>query len=735
LVLLLPGSAVPGASGKGVPAPPAITIPRTDRPLTLDDLLAGGPSSDRAVAIKDFYQMDPHEGEPISQPTTAYLAYDQHYLYVGYICVDSEPQNIRAHINRRGDILSDDWVEIVIDTYLDHRRAFNYGVNPLNIQDDITFSEEGGEDRSYDGLWYSETRLTKFGYVALMKIPFKTLRFSPAPQQTWGIFLGRKIQRLNEYACWPRYSRAISGFLIQEGEARGLQNLSRGKNLQVIPYGFFSSRRFLDKETNRLVQDRLTQRLGVDVKWLLASNLTLDVTVNPDFSQIESDEPQFVVNRRFEVFFPEKRPFFMENTSFFETPINLLFTRRIIDPQFGLRLTGKVGPYSIAALAADDRSPGETVAPDDPAFGHRAFFNVFRFSREFGKGSHLGVEWSDREFLHAYNRVFGIDARWRVSPTMNLNLQALRSFTRDLKGVRKQGTALSAELFRTSTHLQYYLNYADYAPGFEVASAFIPRVDLRSVEGYVGYRFRPEGRWVIAYMPHISSGVLLDHRNLRQEYEFNPGLSVAFARSTQASAHYGYKRERYQGIDFLKRRYTGMIESSPKRWLTAALSFEWGEQINFNPAVSSQPFLGSESDLSFNLTVRPATRVSISNTVLQSRFLTLTDKRNVFNTSIFRSKWNYQFTRRLSLRAIGQYSNILPAAPLSSLEHTKTLAGDLLLTYLVHPGTALYVGYGNMLENYSRSALHGAGVLQRSPADLLSTSASLFIKFSYRYDF
>jgi hypothetical protein len=649
--------------------------------------------------------------------------------------VDHEPQKIRAHISKRGDVSADDTVELAIDTYFDHRRGYDLLVNPLNIQHDIIYSDAAGEDNSYDGLWYSDARLTKFGYVAVFKIPFKTLRFSPAPQQTWGISLCRRIPRLNEYCAWPRIYREINGFLIQFAEAHGLHNISRGKNLQLIPYGFFASRRYLDKETNRFVRDRLEPRLGFDAKWLLASNLTLDVTVNPDFSQIESDEPQFTVNRRFEVLFPEKRPFFMENNSYFETPINLLFTRRIADPQFGLRLTGKVGSYSIAALAADDRSPGETVSPDDPSFGQRAFFNVLRFSRELGKESHIGVMWSDREFRQAYNRVLGMDGRWKISPALTLSLQALHSFTRDLEGNRKQGTALYADLNRSGKHLRYNLGYQDYAPGFEVDSAFIPRVDYRSLTADVGYMFRPERRWLVSWVPHIGGSVLLDHRNLRQDYEFGPGVTVLFPRTTEVRGEYYYKRERYEGIDFLKRRYLGALSSAPLRWMTLALSYEWGEQINFSPSVGLKPFLGRESDLYFQLTLRPTTRLAITNTVLQSRFLTLTDQGSVFNTSIFRSKWNYQFTRRLSLRAIGQYSNVLPASTLSSLEYTKALGGDILLTYLVHPGTALYLGYGNMLENYNRSALTGAGLLQRSPADLLSTSAGLFIKFSYRYDF
>jgi hypothetical protein len=287
---------VPAAGEDGVPRP-SIVIPRIERPLTLEDL-ANGSLGSRAAVVKDFVQRDPREGEPASQETTAYLAYDLKHLYVGFTCLDKEPGQIRAHVTRRDGIWGDDLVEVVVDTYYDHRRAYGFAVNPLGIQTDYVAAENSGDDIGFDTLWRSEGQLTPNGYVALITIPFKSLRFSPKLKQTWGVLLGRYIPRLGEYSTWPTVSREISSWLIQEGEARGLENISPGKNLQVTPYGFFSSRRFLDKEISQFKRDRLDDRLGVDAKWVVGSNLTLDATVNPDFSQVETDEPQITVNRR-----------------------------------------------------------------------------------------------------------------------------------------------------------------------------------------------------------------------------------------------------------------------------------------------------------------------------------------------------------------------------------------------------------------------------------------------------
>jgi len=729
-VLLLPVS----RAADDAPPPPFTAIPQVDRPLTLQELVSGDAGS-RAAVVADFVQHDPREGEAASQQTTAYLAYDHKNLYVGFVCLDSDPQKIRAHVTRRDAIGGDDHVGVIIDTYYDHRRGYAFAVNALGIQEDSLVDELRGEDGSFDTLWRSEGQLTPRGYAALMTIPFKSLRFSPGQQQTWGLVLTRSIPRYEEFSTWPAISRSINGWLIQEAELHGLQDISPGKNVQLTPYGFFSSRRYLDKDTRQFQRDKLDERLGLDAKWVLASNLTLDATVNPDFSQVESDEPQITVNRRFEVFFPEKRPFFLENSNYFDTPIQVMFTRRVADPQLGVKLTGKTGPYTLAMLAADDRGPGESVTPDDPSFGHRALFDVLRFSRDIRRESTVGMIWSDWEFRNAHNRVFGADGRWKISQTTGLSFQALKSYSRDLEGTTKQGKALHFGLDHFTRHWNSFLGYNERSPDFEVASGFIPRVDYRALGGFVGYAFRPQGPRVVAWQPYLSGNVLLDHRNVRQDYNLRPGFWVEFAQATQAGGLYRYRRERYEGTDFLERGYEFHAYTRRSRWFSAGLSYEWAQQINFSPPEGANSFLGQGEEFSFHMTVRPTTRLAVENMVLENRFLTLHQNRNIFNNNIFRSKWNYQFTPRLSLRVIGQYSNVLPSAQLSSLEYAKTLAGDILLTYLLHPGTALYVGYSNMLENYNRLALEQAARLERSPAGLMSTAAGLFVKFSYLYRF
>jgi hypothetical protein len=234
----------------------------------------------------------------------------------------------------------------------------------------VSTDGEQEDDYSFDALWHSDGRLTSFGYVVWMAIPFKSLRFLNVQEQDWGIAFARAIQRNNETSFWPYVTRRVAGMGQQLATARGLRDISPGRNIQFIPYGALTGARFLDPERPSYVRET-DVRAGLDGKMVLKDAFTLDLTFNPDFSQVESDEPQVTINQRFEVFFPEKRPFFIENASFFETPVNLFFSRRVADPQVGARITGKKQGWALAALAIDDREPGSVVEESSPGSSDR----------------------------------------------------------------------------------------------------------------------------------------------------------------------------------------------------------------------------------------------------------------------------------------------------------------------------------------------------------------------------
>src|SRR5215472_3047899 len=378
--------------------PPTIAIPRIDSPPALADfseMQAIPRVAENMLKVTGFIAREPADGAEPTQNTDVYLAYDQQNLYAAFVCWDSEPDKIRARMTRREDIFSDDSAEIMIDTFHDARRAYTFAANPFGIQWDALWTEGSigkgtagdfsGFDSSFDTVWRSEGRLTERGYILLISIPFKSLRFPNTESQVWGIILNRSIPRTNENLFWPRISNRIQGRFNQAATLIGLRDVSPGRNIQLIPYGLIRSFRDIDqRDPNHPVWENGSFKpdVGIDGKFILHDSFVLDATVNPDFSQIESDEPQINVNQRFEVFFPEKRPFFLENSNFFTSPINLVFTRRIVHPEYGLRLTGKAGPWAVGVMGSDDRAPGETLPPTDPHAGDRATFAIARVSRD-----------------------------------------------------------------------------------------------------------------------------------------------------------------------------------------------------------------------------------------------------------------------------------------------------------------------------------------------------------------
>ena len=332
------------------------------------------------------------------------------------------------------------------------------------------------------------------------------------------------INRKNEWDYWPAISSRISGRMNQAGVLTAIEGISPARNYQFNPYGIFQNLRVLDQsDPNNL---RFSQRDaqfkgGVDSKFVLHNSLVLDTTINPDFSQIESDQPQITVNQRFPVFFPEKRPFFMENSNLFEPsglPNDLVFTRNIENPEFGVRLTGKQGPYTLAFLATDDRGPGDDVAPSDPAFHKRAYFAIAHVTRDVGQQSNIGVIYTDFEFMGGWNRIGGIDGMWKLNSNWSLAYRGVLSSTQIPDGAYSAGPYGQFHLFRQGRQFSYDLHYDDISPGFQSKAGFINRNDIRRFQKDAAYSFRPEGKHLISWGPQAYGDVTYDHKGIPIEY-------------------------------------------------------------------------------------------------------------------------------------------------------------------------------------------------------------------------
>lgn len=727
-----------------------VTIPRVPRPPRLEEFLEMRPAphwQEKLAKVEGFKQRVPRDGEPSSQKTETYLGYDDKNLYAIFICFDSEPQKIRARLSRREDIIEDDSVEIMLDTFHDHRRAYAFLANPYGVQADALWTEGQQFDFSFDTVWDAQARITPEGYVVWMAIPFRSLRFTSGDPKTWGILLNRGLPRNNEDTFWPAYSSRIQGRLNQAGEAHGLEGISPGRNLQLIPYGIFRSFRGLDlRDPSQPTYTRRSAfgQAGLDAKIVLKDRFVLDLTANPDFSQVESDEPQVTVNQRFELLFPEKRPFFLENSNYFATPANLVFTRRIVQPKFGARLTGKDGPWALGLLVADDASPGRLVPQADPSAGKHAYFAIGRASRDIGSQSHIGLLYTDREFDGSFNRVGGIDGRFTLNSNWVVAVQGVASSTRLNDGSYLAGPLFETDVVRQGRKFNYELHFNDRSRGFRTETGFDPQPDLRQADQIVKYSFRPEGKHLIAWGPLFENYEGWDHAGNHLYEGFFPELSFEFVGQTFLKVLYARESELLRPSDFAVltsnkqfSRHTTEVsfDTGLLRQVTLHADYRWGTRVNYVAPAGQEPFLAGRTSATVTVTVRPMKALRVDNTYLLFRLHDRLSSAGVFNNHIIRSKVNYQFTKALSFRFIGEYNSVLANPAFTSLKTSKNLNGDFLFTYLLRPSTALYVGYNSNLENLASPLAVGPdGDLVRGRR-FLNDGRNFFVKASYLFRF
>ncbi len=824
-------------------APPALTIPRLTRAPALEDFLEMKPQSETALQmakVTGFVQRNPHDGEKVSEETEAYLGYDQKNLYLVFVCFD-DPKKVRARLSRREDIYDDDQVEVMLDTFHDRRRAYAFQTTPLGVQWDAIYTEasreevNGNFDTSFDTVWDSRGKVTSRGFVVWMAIPFKSLRFPATKDQEWGIILYRGIVRKNEDSFWPQISYKVAGRLGQAATLYGLEGISPGRSIELIPYGIMRGFRGLDQRDpyNPYFQNATAQgQAGMDAKFVIHDHFVLDLTANPDFSQVESEDPQITVNQRFEVYFPEKRPFFLENEDYFRTPFDLFFTRNIQDPSAGIRLTGKEGPYSVGLMATDDRAPGLAVPSFCPASspicsdslsGVRSYFTIARVSRDIFKQSSVGAVYTDWECptTGEFNRVGGIDTRLKFNANWTLEGQAVVSSS-NLQGLNASnlettceyglypfssgnsgnnnyyaGPADKLDLKREGLHFSYEGIYDDISPGFVTVPGFVNRVDIRGLYHMIDYRFRPKKGWVVDWGPSLNQRYVFDHEGNRLDTDYQPYLAVQGRGQTFIYLFpYEELRERLrpqdfyflglsvaQNQDYHEHRSGASFQTGYFPKVTVGASYYWGDGVNFVPAANALPqsLLGRLDTASGTLTIRPVKPLKIENTYLFERLRATENEylfalqevalsetpgvpigRGIFNNHIVRSKWNWQFTPRLSLRLILQYNSVLantpgsqlylpmpcpqgtqvcpppePFYPYTYLPTEKEFNTDFLLTYLIHPGTAVYVGYNSDLQNLNHE-------LMQDPAGLaglytakgyMNDSRQFFVKVSYQFRF
>ena len=744
----------PGGRGGGfIPTPrerPTVVIGRTANPPEIDGRLDDS-VWETATYIDDFIQIAPVEGAPGTEETEVWMAYDNDHLYFAFYAHYSRPEVMRINRADREEIRGDDRMSILFDPFLDQQRAYQFEVNGYGVQADSLVNADGSTgfsrssgsssasrgsgprrgggsgmsqsgqfgirgDDSWNALFDTGGQVVADGWTAEMRIPFKSLRYpsrAGGEEHRWGFQITRVIRDKSEAQSWSPISRGVAGQLTQFGVLEGLSDMSRSRNLEFLPELTGFRLGSLDRETGVFDRGDPGGEPGLGVKYGITPNLTADITFNPDFSQIESDRPQIETNQRFQLFYPEQRPFFLEGQEIFQTatPLTLVHTRTIADPDFGGKLTGKVGRTTLGVVVADDVAAGRLVDDTHPEYGDTAQTVLGRARYDFYAESYLGAIMTDREFGNDHNRVAGVDGRFRLGRTHRVSFLAAGSETRDAELGALSGAAVEADFAKQGRNLSYNVAYSKIDPGFHTNSGFLPRVDLQQTSGTVSYRWWPESN-LMTWGPSVTYLRLYDHGGVLQDEQLQGMASFSFRNNMAITGMVNRDLERYGQIDFRKTGY-GFFGVMSARILSIYGGYNWGDGILY----ADDPYLGRSTIGNVNFRFQPTSRLRTEFNMVSSDFVNPLDGAGIFHVKIFRTRTTYQFTDRLLARHIAEHNT-----------QSVTVGNNILFTYRLNAGTVLFLGYDDRFQRGTRidSLLFPFTSLQR-------TNRAFFGKLSYLF--
>ena len=733
--------AAPPAAAGGQRPPGAAAIQLPAKPLDGAAPTIDGTVNDEAwLAVEpysNFIQTDPIEGAPASERTEVRVLFDKANLYIGIIAFDSEPDKIVVNQSRRdADITESDAIILVLDTFNDNQNGFVFGTNPIGIEYDGQVSGEGqtsgissnqsgssGSQRgtigsfngNWDGDWTVKSAITARGWETEIAIPFKTLRYPTGTNKTWGFNVKRNIRRKNEQVFLAPVTRGFDIFRVSSAAKLTGLNLPPRRDVKVIPYVLGSANKDYTFATDQL-ENRA--RAGVDLKWGVRPNLTADFTLNTDFAQVEADEEQVNLTR-FDLFFPEKRPFFLENASIFQfgaaQQVDLFFSRRVglsasgasgvpIDIVGGGRLSGKVGHYNVGLLnmqteTALDGRTGRLLTPANN-------FGVVRVQREVGR-SNVGGIYVNREgtgsrsFDGDYNRAYGVDAALQVSTNGKLFTYLARTDSPASRG----GSDYSARAFYNFTNNIWQLSTGFTLVGdfFNPEAGYVPRRGYRRPEGRVFFTPQPKRwPWIRRISPHVSYNALVGlHDNAIQS---SMGHYHFFEIQPRQGGRFGTFVDRLQDRPVLP--FT-VFNAGGKKVVIPPGFYSWNQIAN--------EFLGNPSAVvSGTIRVRHGGFYdgdfnSVETTLAwraNARFQTSVGytRQNVdlpygkFHTDLVPFKVGYAFTTLANLQALVQYNN-----------QTSQLSSNVRLALLNRSGTGLFVVYNDRRDTSDFNPLDTLG--------------------------
>ena len=706
----------------------------------------------RAAILNGFSLYFPADGRPAPDSTEVRVWYSSDAMYFG-IRAFAEPGTVAATLADRDRIGSDDNVEIHLDTFHERNRAFVFIVNPLGVQADGTKSEGGGfipgsnvgpgqNDLSADFIWESRGRLTPFGYEVEVRIPFSSLRYASTAVQEWGLQIDRHVQSNGYEETWTPARRASASFITQSGMLEGLTGLRHGQIVELNPEFTNTTRgaACCAPTLNEWSYNSHAQ-LGGNVRWAMGSNFVLNGTVKPDFSQVEADATQVAADERFALFYPEKRPFFVEALDQFNVPNQLVYTRTIVQPDGAVKLTGKIGRADVAVLSAFEQ---RGITPT----GDRPLVDIVRLRQGIGEQSQAGLLYSDRVGGGRSNRVVGADSKIVFGGIYFAQFQAVQSFT-TLNGVSTSGPMWEALVDATGRAWGFHYNVLGIHPDFRVDNGFVPRTGFVRPNaanrftwygrpGALAERFNVfasvNGLWRYDDFFHARS-LLEDAASALMQLNLRGGWTLG---ATPRLASFAFDPANY-------RTYTGFTPSDRITTLLSGFSVATPQFRKF--AASAGTSLGNDVDfletsrvrrVDYNgtLDLRPSDRLRVSATYASTSFARRsTGQRSAF-ARIPRLKAEYQLARPLFVRVVSQYTAtrrealvdprtgaviLFGSGTPSRLSASNTLRTDWLVSYRPAPGTVLFVGYGGSLSEEEPLSF----------SRLRRTSDAFFVKGSY----
>ena len=543
----------------------------------------------KAVVLKDFYQVQPGDNLIPENRTEVMLGYDARVLYIAFHCYD-DPTKVRANIAKRDQIWDDDYVGILFDTFNDQRRAYEFDFNPLGVQADGIWTEGQGEDFSLDLVMDSKGMVTSDGYTIEIAIPFKSLRYVAGKDKLWGIHFWRRTKRLNNALdMWIPMDRDKNSWLAQAGHLTGLEGISTERTLELIPSLTISetgkrktalplNSRAGTPDPGRFVNEPVEFDPGLTGKYTLTPTVTLDFTLNPDFAQVESDQLVITANQRFPIFFEEKRPFFLEGIDIFNTQISAVHTRAIVDPDYAVKLTGKVDRNTFGVLLASDNAPGNfseddrtnpNVFPGIQRFVDKnAAVGILRLKRDVGKSdSFIGFLTTYRKFVDEYNELGGFDGRFRIDKQTTFSWQALGTHSRhrfffpeqgEVRDSKQNGFTYSIDYNQSGRHFGHDFSMTGRTRYYVADLGFNRRPNTNSPNWFIRYNSEPNAKArLTSWRVYTDFNANFDWQGRSQNFNNETQLLLQLRRQTFFGTGFDKGYERVFESEFGPKRQPG----------------------------------------------------------------------------------------------------------------------------------------------------------------------------------